>query len=508
MAHMPITKEPSGFSELVVGEACLIQNLLFPREPLIGPNFEVTYLIRTFSEVGGDFLDYFCLPDGSLGIYMGDVVGKGLPAALYAALAMGSLRSIQKTGKEPGAVLELFNKHLLIRPIPSRYCASQYAVFDPVKLELRVANAGLPLPLHLSASGCRPLGEGGLPSGLFDFASYEQATYRLAPGDAILFATDGLSEARSKHDEQFGMSRLTSVCSMLDYNTPDHFLRSVFDTIERFTGGDRSDDMTAVVLKVPRHSAPPAGRQSIGIEREASRTHDIVNVIPPATGKQEKSRLLLIDDDESMRKLLRFRLESLYEILDTSDAEEGIALALQQKPDAILLDLRMPRYSGFEVCQTLCSLSFTKHIPVFIVSGESISRYEDFCENLGAKGFFPKPVDFGKLAKALAEAIKSGHLATRAEARVRLRTTLKLRGADSKGTPFELVVLTEDVTANGFMCGWHANLKEGTFVEVYLAINAQQFFGKARVVREDGSGTPGRACDLQFLETPTDWVLQ
>lgn len=87
---MPITEETSGFSELVVGEACLIQKLLLPREPLRGPNFEITYLVRTFGEVGGDFLDYFCLSDGRLGIYVCDLVGKGLPAALYAALAAGT----------------------------------------------------------------------------------------------------------------------------------------------------------------------------------------------------------------------------------------------------------------------------------------------------------------------------------------------------------------------------------------------------------------------------------
>jgi CheY-like chemotaxis protein len=505
---MPVTKEPSGFSELVVSEACLVQKLLLPREPLLGANFEVTYLTRAFNEFGGDFLDYFCLSDGQLGIYMGDVVGKGLPAAMYAALALGSLRSIRKTGEEPAAILELFNKRLLVRPVASRYCASQYAVFDPVSLELRVANAGLPFPLHLSASGCRPLGEGGLPSGLFEFASYDQNNLRLAPGDAILFATDGLSEASDKHGEQFGMSRLIDLCAMLDYNAPDLFLRSVFDAIEKFTGGQQSDDMTAVVLKIPSHIALTAGRHSVGIDREETRRKEFVSSTPSEIDKQERPRLLLIDDDESMRKLLRIRLESFYEIVDTSDPEQGIALALQQKPDAILLDLMMPRYSGFEICQTLSSLSFTQRIPIFIVSGESVSRYKDFCENLGAKGFFPKPVDFHKLEKALTEAIEGSRRAARVDARVRFKTTLKLRGLDATGGPFELVSVTENVTANGFLCGWQTHLKEGAVVDVYLATNAQQFVGKARVVRVEGPGTPDQACDFQFLEKPTDWILQ
>jgi CheY-like chemotaxis protein len=505
---MPVTKEISGFSELVVSEACLIQKLLLPREPLLGPNFEVTYLARAFSEFGGDFLDYFRLSDGQLGIYMGDVVGKGLPAAMYAALAMGSLRSIRKTGEEPAAILELFNKRLLVRPVASRYCASQYAVFNPVSLELRVANAGLPLPLHLSASGCRPLGEGGLPSGLFDFARYEQNNSRLAPGDAILFATDGLSEASDKHGEQFGMSRLIDLCAMFDYSAPDPFLHTVFDAIEQFTGGQRSDDMTAVLFKVSSDLAPTPGRHSVGIEREDLHRKGFVSLRPSEIDRQKRPRLLVIDDDESMRKLLRFRLENFYEIIDTSDPEEGISLALQQKPDAILLDLMMPKYSGFEICQTLSSLSFTQRIPIFIVSGESVSRYRDFCENLGAKGFFPKPVDFYELGKALAEAIEGSHYARRVEARVRFRTMLRLRGVDSTGTPFELVTVTENVTANGFLCGWQSNMKDGAVVDVYLAGNPQQFVGKAQVVRVDGLGTSGQACDFQFLEKPTAWILQ
>lgn len=154
--------------------------------------------------------------------------GKGLPAALYAALAAGTLRSIKKTGEEPSAVLELFNKRLLVRPVPVRYCASQYAVFDPRTLELRLGNAGLPLSLHLSENGCSPIGKGGLPSGLLHSASYDQIAFRLAPGDAILFATDGLSEAANEHGEQFGMPRLIDLCAKLDHRAPDHLRESTY----------------------------------------------------------------------------------------------------------------------------------------------------------------------------------------------------------------------------------------------------------------------------------------
>jgi DNA-binding response OmpR family regulator len=218
-------------------------------------------------------------------------------------------------------------------------------------------------------------------------------------------------------------------------------------------------------------------------------------------------RLLIIDDDEALRRLLRSRLETSYEITDTSDPEEGIALALQKKPDAILLDLMMPRYSGFEVCQTLSSLSFTQLIPIFIVSGESSERYKDFCQNLGARGFFQKPVDFEKLREALARAIDGNRYSTRSEARVRIKAALRLRGRDSAGEPFELFTATDNVTANGFLCGCRANIKESAVVEVYLETNGQQFSGKAHAVRVDWPGTPRQTCEFQFVEKPADWVL-
>ncbi len=233
-----------------MGEAVLIQRSLLPREPLCGPNLEVTYLMRTFSDVGGDFLDYFFLGDGKLGIYIGDVVGKGLSAAMYGALAAGGLRAIHKTGADPASVLELFNKRLRVRPIASRYCSTQYAVFDPIAQELAVANAGLPRPLHLSLGGCQAIGEGGLPSGLFDGATYELHKVQLAPGDAVLFTTDGLSEAQDVQGEPLDMDRLIELCAVLDYRSPDAFLRSLFDSIEEFTDGQPSDDMTAAILKL------------------------------------------------------------------------------------------------------------------------------------------------------------------------------------------------------------------------------------------------------------------
>jgi CheY-like chemotaxis protein len=218
-------------------------------------------------------------------------------------------------------------------------------------------------------------------------------------------------------------------------------------------------------------------------------------------------QILIVDDDDSVRKVLRFRLKDSYEVIDTGSPEEALALALQHKPDAILLDLMMPKYSGFEVCQTLSSLSFTQHIPILIVSGESSERYRDFCENLGAKGFFQKPVEIEPLKKKLNELIDGGRRGDHAEPRVRLRILLELRGVDSAGAPFELVTVTDNVSTNGFLCACQAVMKEGATVEVYLAKHDHRNVGKARVVRVDWPGTTGQRCDFRFDQKPTEWIL-
>jgi len=218
-------------------------------------------------------------------------------------------------------------------------------------------------------------------------------------------------------------------------------------------------------------------------------------------------KLLIIDDDEQMRKVLRFRLKNSYEIIETGSPEEALALALKEKPDAILLDLMMPKYSGFEVCQTISSLSFTSHIPIVIVSGESSAMYKEFCESLGAKDYLQKPVDFETLQKKLTKLIGAGENRNDGEPRVRLRVMLKLRPA-GEGENSEILAVTDTVSANGFACAYPPPTKEGALLDVYLARDKQHYAGKARIARIDWRGTPGQRADFCFVEKPADWILR
>lgn len=237
-------------------EARNLQRAMVPAEPLRAQRVEITSRFRPADGVGGDFLDYFALADRTLGLYVGDVVGKGLPAALYAALVVGTLRGIHKTGSPPAQVLELLNKRLRMRVVGDRFCAAQYAVFDPTSRALHYTNAGLPGPLHVSPRGCRELKEGGVPAGLFEDARYEAQRVQLEPGDAILFMTDGLNEAQSPGGEEFGMERLLEVCAAFRSGPAQTLLHHVFAAVDGFVGEHpQHDDMTAVVLKLDDHGA-------------------------------------------------------------------------------------------------------------------------------------------------------------------------------------------------------------------------------------------------------------
>lgn len=96
-------------------------------------------------------------------------------------------------------------------------------------------------------------------------------------------------------------------------------------------------------------------------------------------------KLLIVDDEEPMRRLLRLNLSDKYEIYDTGDPEQALALAMQNKPDAILLDLRMPKFSGFELCRTFNSLTSTQLIPLVVVSGEAGSTTKALCRTLAPR---------------------------------------------------------------------------------------------------------------------------
>ena len=219
------------------------------------------------------------------------------------------------------------------------------------------------------------------------------------------------------------------------------------------------------------------------------------------------AKLLVVDDEEAIRRLIRLNLMDSYEVIDTGEPEQALALALEHKPDAILLDLRMPRYSGFELLQTFTSFSATQLIPVFVISGEAGSKTKEFCRDLGVVDYFEKPVDFDALRQSLEAFLKNARKERRREARVRLRVPLRLSGNDEKGEPFTLLTTTENMSRSSFLCSCGVALLPDSAVGIQFLGPSKELVGKARVVRVEWHETPYPRYAFHFIEKPDHWVL-
>lgn len=220
-------------------------------------------------------------------------------------------------------------------------------------------------------------------------------------------------------------------------------------------------------------------------------------------------KILVVDDDNAMRGLIKMRLSDAYETIDTGNPVQALELALEHKPRAILLDLMMPDCSGFELCQSLSSLSYTSRIPIFVVTGESAAKYREYMSNLGATGFFEKPIDFVQLKDRLSTELQKKPREKRAHVRVRMNLTLKLKGSDEAQRSFEQLTTTENVSAGGFLCPLPISLSKDSSLQVFLSAGGRdQYAGKVRVVRKENADTPLQRYAFQFLERTPEWILQ
>jgi DNA-binding response OmpR family regulator len=217
-------------------------------------------------------------------------------------------------------------------------------------------------------------------------------------------------------------------------------------------------------------------------------------------------RLLIVDDDDAMRRLIRLNLSDSYEIIDTGDPEQALALTMEHKPDAILLDLRMPKISGIGLCRTLSSCIKTQPIPVFLVSGEPGVDTQRYCKELGAADYFEKPIDFDALRSCLGRLQKQNSV-PRSEVRVRLRVRIKIAGTDSRGKDFQEDAYTENVSLSGFLCSCAAALQMESLVEISLMEPKEQHVGKARAVRSEAAAAPYTRYGFRFAEKTGPWVL-
>jgi serine phosphatase RsbU (regulator of sigma subunit)/anti-sigma regulatory factor (Ser/Thr protein kinase) len=208
-------------------------------------------------QVGGDFYDFIKLPDDQIGIVVGDVTDKGVPAALVMATTHSILRAEAPRLVAPSEVLTRANE-LLVDEMPAHmFVTCLYAVLDPTSGRLRYANAGHNVPYVRTEGGVTELRATGMPLGLLPGMAYEEKEATLAPGDTVLLHSDGLAEAHNDRREMFGFPRVAALTG--EAADGEVLIDRLLKELQEFTGPDleQEDDITLVTLG--RRPAGPAG---------------------------------------------------------------------------------------------------------------------------------------------------------------------------------------------------------------------------------------------------------
>ncbi len=201
--------------------------------------------------IGGDLYDFIPYSMSRLGIAIGDVSGKGAPAAIYAALVSGIIRSHAPI--EPGSaeMLSAVNLSLAERRIEAQFVSIIYAVWDDEHRTLTVANSGLPRPIFVHGGKNEVIEATGLPLGLFDEAEYDEFTFRMKPGDMFVFFSDGILDARNRKGELFGRGRVEKIISECSDKSANCVVDSLFKAAaEHSAGVETFDDQTVVAIRV------------------------------------------------------------------------------------------------------------------------------------------------------------------------------------------------------------------------------------------------------------------
>lgn len=249
LAEQSARREERARIEQEMQSAHYIQKSLLPSESPDIPGWQINTCYRPAREVGGDFYDFLKLPDGRIGIIIGDATGKGIPSALIMATTCAMLRAAAPSSQSPGSVLALVN-NLLLQNIPSgTFTTCFYAILDPSTGRIRYANAGHNLPYLAQDGEILELRAVGMPLGLMPDQEYEEHDLTVSSGDCALFYTDGLVETHSPQGEMFGSARLQQW--IRERAKVDGLIEMLYQDLLTFTGPEREqeDDITLVCLR-------------------------------------------------------------------------------------------------------------------------------------------------------------------------------------------------------------------------------------------------------------------
>jgi serine phosphatase RsbU (regulator of sigma subunit) len=227
-----------------------IQQAMLPEDMPRLDGWNILHHYQPAREVGGDFYDFFELPEGRLGMVVGDATGHGMPAALVMATARSMIRAVSQTSDSPGEVLRRANDPLFMDIPPNMFVTCLYAILDPKSGRLLYANAGHDLPyLHRRNGDAEELRARGMPLGLMPGMDYEEKETTLEAGEAALFYSDGLVEAHDPKGEMFGFPRLRALVA--EHGEEGSLGNVLLEKLYSFVGEgwEQEDDITLLTLR-------------------------------------------------------------------------------------------------------------------------------------------------------------------------------------------------------------------------------------------------------------------
>jgi sigma-B regulation protein RsbU (phosphoserine phosphatase) len=232
----------------------LARELQFRLLPSTYPKLEQLDVAAKFvpaRAIGGDLYDFLHYSLSRAAIVIGDVSGKGAPAAIYAALVSGILRSHAPIEPGPAEMLSAVNFSLSERRIEAQFVSLIYAVWDDTNRTLQVANSGLPRPIYCHGGKLEMIEATGLPLGLFDEAEYDEFTFKAKPGDLFVLFSDGILDARNRAGELFGRTRLHEIVAGVMDAPAQTVVDEIFKAVAIDSAGvEAFDDQTVVAIRV------------------------------------------------------------------------------------------------------------------------------------------------------------------------------------------------------------------------------------------------------------------
>jgi serine phosphatase RsbU (regulator of sigma subunit) len=230
--------------------AAEIQRALLPEPQWRGATCDLAATSAPCRTIGGDFFDYLDLPGGAFGIALGDVAGKGPPAALLAAAVQSNFAAHAPVAEHPADLMTRLNVALLRRAVDARFATMFFGAITPDGA-MEYSNAGQEPPAVVRADGTIDhLDVGGPVLGLLSGATYDRATALLKPGDIVMLCSDGVTEARNVDGDEFGAGRLSLLLRDTHGQEPEVVLERVLRAVREFAGREpQTDDITALVLR-------------------------------------------------------------------------------------------------------------------------------------------------------------------------------------------------------------------------------------------------------------------